>query len=87
MANNDLFSDFLSSDSQPSTGNQFGGTQPASVASGGQTSGAQDASLLETTEQKKATNDAIMALYGTSSVGEFYFDKNWLNWQTHVLHC
>lgn len=84
-ANNDLFSDFLSSDSQPSTtGNQFGGTQPASVASGGQTSGAQDASLLGTTEQKKATKDAIMALYGTSSVGEFYFCENWLIWQNQI---
>lgn len=68
---NDLFSDFLSSsDSQqlPSDyNNQFGAMPHATV-----TSGAQDVGLLEATEQKKATKDAIMALYGTSSVGNMY---------------
>lgn len=66
---NDLFSDFLSStDPQPSSSNyggQFGAMPHAAV-----TSGAQDVGLLEATEQKKATKDAIMALYGTSSVGK-----------------
>lgn len=72
MANNDLFSDFLSSDSQPSAnyGNQFGSIRTP-VASSGQVPGVEDLSLIEPAEQKKATNDAIMALYGTPSVGKF----------------
>lgn len=74
MANNDLFSDFLSSDSQPSAnyGNQFGSIRTP-VASSGQVPGVEDLSLIEPAEQKKATNDAIMALYGTPSVGECSF--------------
>lgn len=74
VANSDLFSDFLSSDSQPSAnyGNQFGSIQTP-VALSGHVPGAEDLSIIEPAEQKKATNDAIMALYGTSSVGKFYF--------------